>query len=595
MNRRLVFAPALLWGLLISAGYSSVWAAEKGSAEKTASELLPASTIAYAELSRPAELLDLILEHPLRQRVEKFDQVRQLLENPQYSQFQAVIKLVEQQIGMKWHEALGAVSEGGIHIGFDPQSEGLAVIVRSKDQATLEKLRDTLFKLARNEAQRQGNEDPLKSTEYRGITAYSAGNARFATLGSLLVLVNNDSLGKAILDNYLDDNKNSLANNDKFKAARKLISGNPTAWGYLDIAAIREAGLVKGLYKNKTDNVLVELLVGGLLGTLQKTPYVVTSLDLEKSRFALKVTTPHDPAWVGEAREYYFGPGGKGTALPLLQPQETLLSLSTYRDFSGMWMRSADIFEDNVDAGFAKASATLTTLFSGKDFGEDVLGSFKPEVQFVAARQRFEDDGPVPAIKIPAFAFVFQFKDTEKVQGDFRRMFQSLIGFLNITGAQNGQPQLDLDMEKEGKTQIITASYVPEEDEKKSKQAKINFNFSPSVAFADDYFIISSTKKLTRELVGIAAKSNRQKQNGGESSRTNTQLNFVFSNIREALNDNRKQLVTNNMLSQGRDREEAEKQIGLLLEAVGLFRNLNLQLSTNKSTVQFEIEANLTE
>jgi hypothetical protein len=270
-----------------------------------------------------------------------------------------------------------------------------------------------------------------------------------------------------------------------------------------------------------------------------------------------------------------------------------ILSLSTYRNFSGMWLRSADIFEDNVDARFAQIGGTLSTFFSGKDFGDDVLGSFKPEVQIVAARQRFEENSPVPAVKLPTFAVVFRFKEPEKMRRDFRRTFLSLIGFLNVIGAQQGQPQLDLDFEKIGESQIITSTYAPEADEENSKQAKINFNFSPSVGFAGEYFIVSSTKQFARELVEIAVKSKPSEDGEEKKFTTNTQLDTDLSNIRNVLEDNRKQLVARNMLSEGRNKAEAEKQIGILLEALGLLRNVSLQLVTSNNEIQFELEINL--
>ncbi|MCH7687187.1 MAG: hypothetical protein IH899_10980 [Planctomycetes bacterium] len=593
MRRCLVLPSALLVGLFLSLCSSLTWAAEKQSGEKTAADLFPASTIAYAELRQPIALMDLILEHPLRQRVEQFDQARQLLESPQYTQFRAIVTLIEQQIGMKWKDALATLIEGGLSVGFDPKTEGLAVVIRSKNQEGLEKLRDSFLKLVRDDAQRKGNQDPIKTVEYRGITAYSVDKAKFATLGPWLVLVNNDKLGKAVLDNYLDGNANSLASNDQFQASRKLIKGKPTVWAYFNVAAFRAANANSPLYKKKTDNVLIELLIGGLLGTIQNTPYAVSSLDITKHGVALKLAAPHDPAWVGEEREYFFGPGGKGAALPLLRPKQTILSLSTYRNFSGMWLRSADIFEDNVDAGFAQAGGILSTFFSGKDFGEDILGSFKPEVQIVAARQQFEESSPIPAVKIPAFAFVFRFKEPEKMRREFRRTFLSLIGFLNVIGAQQGQPQLDLDFEKQGDSQIITSTYVPEADEKNSKQAKINFNFSPSVGFVGEYFIVSSTKQFARELVELAEKPKLSEDGKEKAITTNTQLDTDLAVIRDALEDNRKQLVAQNMLSEGRDKAEAEKQIGILLEALGLLRNVSLQLATSSNEIQFELEINL--
>lgn len=593
MNRRFTVTQFFLFGLLCSVCSSNIQAAENAGAQKTAAQLFPASTIAYAELSEPKVLLDMLLEHPLRQRVEQLDQVKNAMQGKQYQQFQAILHMIEQQIGMKWNVALGSFTQGGIAIGFDPKTEGAALLVRARDQKTLEKLRETFFKLARDETQRQGKPDPIKTTDYRGITAYSAGQAKFATLGSLLVVVNNDQLGKAILDNYLDDTANSLADNRQFQTARKTISGTPSAWGYLDVATLRKSNSDSDAYKQKSGNVVLELLIGGLTGTAKNTPYLTSTLDIRKHRIALKLSAPHDPAWVGTERQYYFGPNGKGSAPPLLEPKETILSLSTYRDFSGMWLNSANIFTDNVDAGFDKANGTLATLFSGKDFGEEVLGAFKPEVQIVAARQHFEKDRPTPAIKIPAFAFVFRFKDPEKMQADFRRMFQSLIGFINITGAQNGQPQLDLDMEKQGEHQIISATYAPDTDKKISEQNRINFNFSPSVAFAGENFVVSSTKQLARELVTLITTPQAPAKKSETDFVTNTSLNANLSTVRDAVNDNRNQLVTRTILSEGKERAEAEKQVDLILESIGTFQNLNLHLDTNKNSVQFEFEVNL--
>ena len=84
----------------------------------------------------------------------------------------------------------------------------------------------------------------------------------------------------------------------------------------------------------------------------------------------------------------------------------------------------------------------------------------------VVARQLFAEGQPAPAIKLPAFGVVAELKDPAKMQPELRRTFQSLVGFLNIVGAMNGQPQLDLDMEKSDAAQFVTASYLPDPNAK---------------------------------------------------------------------------------------------------------------------------------
>ncbi len=557
---------------------------------KSAVDLLPDSTVAYAEIEQPKVLLNVLLTHPLRKHLENLDPYKQAVASQQYIVFRSIVAGIESQIGMKWDEAVGALTEGGVSVAFDPKTEGVALIVKARDQATLEKLRDAFLKLARDEAKRQGNPDPVKSGEYRGITAYNLGQAKLTTFGPWLLLVNNSELGKVVLDAHLDGSKSSLAENERFQQARKLREGDPTLWAYLNIAALRDAGAIGGIDREKANNPGIELLAGGIVENLQHTPFVVASMTIAREGLGVSVAAPHKTEWIGERREYYFGPNGEGAAPPLLAPPETLFALSIYRDFSQMWLRSADLYDENVDAGIAQANSNLSTFFAGKDFGEDILGAFKPGLQFVATRQQFDASAPVPAIKLPAFALVFRFKDADNAPSDFRRTFQSLIGFLNVLGAMNGQPQLDLDIEKGDETQVVTATYLAEDAERNPGKAPINFNFSPSVGFVGDRFIIASTKQLARNLVAAA-------REGDDVRAAETKSNLAFdlqaAVLRKVLDDNRKQLVAQNMLEEGRDREEAEQQIGLLLEAVALLKNLHLQLETGEDTLRLSVELNL--
>ena len=47
---------------------------------------------------------------------------------------------------------------------------------------------------------------------------------------------------------------------------------------------------------------------------------------------------------------------------------DTIVSLSSYRDVSAMWLRAGDLFNEQTNEELAKADSGLTTLFSGKDF-----------------------------------------------------------------------------------------------------------------------------------------------------------------------------------------------------------------------------------
>jgi hypothetical protein len=255
-----------------------------------------------------------------------------------------------------------------------------------------------------------------------------------------------------------------------------------------------------------------------------------------------------------------------------------------------MWRRADDLFDKQTNEELAKADSGLSTLFAGKDFGEDILGALRPETQWVVARQTFVEGQPAPAIKLPAFGLVAELKDPAKMQPDLRRTFQSLIGFLNIVGAMNGQPQLDLDMEKSDAAQFVTASYLADPDAKDQRALKINYNFSPSIAFAGNKFVVASTKEFAHQLAKAKATS---RPAGGTARVVNSDVVLQFDALREILADNRSQLVAQNMLTEGHTKDEAEKKIDELLELVGWFDCLNLSLDTTQSELRFTLDVGL--
>ncbi len=572
-------APSAFLGLFSLAIATSGTAAEGGSPAK----FFPPSTVAYAELPNPQSLVSTIFDHPLRERIESLQPYKTAVQTPGYRNFEVGRSFIETHFAMSWREAIANFAEQGISVGFDGATNGVALIIRGKDANSMELFRDKLVDLARFGDDSQD----IRSGEYRGITAHQIKKARLAIIGNRMVVTNNSDLGQAILDRLIDGEGDSLADAPRFQAARSERDAGLTAWAYVDVKAIRDSGVADQFYQDQIDNPVLELLVGGIQSSLNQTPYVTAGFSATATGLGLHVGLPHQNDWVPEHREYYFGPAGAGRGPALPETKETLFTLSTYRNFSEMWLRSGDLFGDQTNDEFAKADANLTTFFAGRDFGEDILGSMQPEVGFVAVRNDLSDQLPRPTIKVPAFALVMKLREPETMTRELRRIFQSLVGFLNVVGAQNGQNQLELDMEKlDGGVQLLTSTFVPEEDDRESTQAKIIFNFSPSIAFAGNRFVVSSTKSLARELITAPQPSQTAIQD-------NTQAILRADALRNLLHDNRNQLIAQNMLEDGNSRQEAEAFIDLLLTVVGYFDNASVRLGNADGRLDVELQIQL--
>ena len=554
-------------------------------AQETAAGILPKSTAGYLEISKPAQLLQEIKSHPLIGDLKRSEAGQRIVLDPKFLQFQVMLSFLELRLGMTWDEAITVLTEGGVALAVDPQTNGFALLMKARSEEELDSLLKNVMALAREDAKGKGKSDPYSSEEYRGLTVYKTKDGGFATHGRWFLTANKGDLGRQMLDRLLDGGDETLAHNSQFVQAQ-ADRGESTIWGFADVKSIRERNAAQKALFGQAGNPLIELVVGGLQEVLRHSPYVTAAATLQPNRFTLKLQAPHDPAQIDESRRYWFGKTGLGSADPLPELDQLIFGLSTYRDTSAMWLRSGDLFDERMNDKLAEADNTLTTLFAGKDFGTDILGSFHPQLQVVATRQTFAADRPQPAIKLPAFGLTAHVKNVETTPRELRRTFQSLIGFLNVVGAQNGQPQLELNFDKANGVDVISAEYVPEAGQEQSTTAPINFNFAPSVAFNGDRFALGSTRDLAIRLVTTEAPRTREEN----SAVINTVAQIQTHTLRAALQDNEEQLISQNMLEKGHTRSEAEEEIGTLIELLGIISGAQLQISTAPKEGVFQVQ-----
>src|SRR5947207_3663621 len=102
-----------------------------------------------------------------------------------------------------------------------------------------------MLEMVRQDAKGKGNPDPIETKQYRGLTAYKAGDAMIGTAGDWTVISNKQELAKAVADAFLDADSAdkagpTLAGDAEFKSARSdgIGVGNarvakPTAWAFV--------------------------------------------------------------------------------------------------------------------------------------------------------------------------------------------------------------------------------------------------------------------------------------------------------------------------------------------------------------------------
>ncbi len=302
------FCLAFAVAAISTAVFNAPACAEAPATGVSSAHLLPASTVAYAEISDSRGLISTIFDHPLREKIESLAPFQHAIASPQYKQFTMGREMLENHLGMPWRDAIEAFAQHSVAIAFDAKSQGAAIIVHGKDEPSMKMFRDKFMTLTQMGKQRE----KLQNVEYRGIAAHRLGDARFAVYGDRMLITNNSDLGKAILDRMLDGGNDNLLSHQRFQRTAKTRSATATAWGFVDVKTIRDAGVADKFYNNQINNPFAELLAGAVQSSLQNTSYATANLTVQTSNLALQIAMPHKNEWIPEEREYFFGPDGNG-------------------------------------------------------------------------------------------------------------------------------------------------------------------------------------------------------------------------------------------------------------------------------------------
>ncbi len=553
----------------------------------TGPDVFPASTAACLEIADPPAFLQSLVQHPLVQRVQAIDGVRKALASADLQPVMTGRNFFQLQMGMPWLEALQAITAQGLWLAVDSSDNSVALLIHGRDEQLMQDVRLKLLELTRLTPPGNGRLDT-----YRDIPVYRLPQGGAAVVGEWLLVVNKAEAGKRLLDRLLDlkaADEQSLSAVPAWQQARAARPPQASASFWIGMQAVRSAVKNQKVFTGQADNPAVELLFGGLQNVLNSTDWLQAQLQIAETSLQLSVAAPFQTDWIPENRQWFFGPAASGTVPAVPQVTELLGSVGMYRNVSEMWQRAGDLFNADINDRMAEAESNLGTVFGGRDFGDEVLGAFGPEMQLLASRQRFSAEQPIPAIQLPAFALVLTMKDAATMRPELRRAFQSAIGFFNITGIQEGRSQLEMDMQKTADQELVIARYLPPRRPTTGEAPPVPliYNFSPTVAFQGDVFVLSSTEQLATEILQVPRQP---------AASANMRMELQAAVASQLIADNQQAMITQNMLTKGQTREEAETEVGVLQQLISLVQGLTLQLrpDTAANRLQLELDLQLT-
>ncbi|HMP79891.1 MAG TPA: hypothetical protein PKD54_10600 [Pirellulaceae bacterium] len=535
-----------------------------------ASALFPESTIVYVEANQAGQLLDKLVDHPLRGRIEALAPVQQFLRGPEMFATQMFVGILEAQLEMTWREALRAMTAHGLAMGVDGQSQGVLLVTRAVDGPTLSKIVRTILGWVELQARNENRATPFQMIDYRGHRIARFPEFALGRVDDWFFVSNQAALLQAAMDRALDGATDGLTSSAVWQHSAKMRDATSDVWVVADLDSLRRAGLARELLSGTTDNAGAELLLGGVFEALGQAAVVAANINVKDDGVRLAISMPHELHRISPARSYFFADNQQPRAARIAHVPGAIGQVYAHRDLRGWWQSKEDLFDENVIAQLLQTDSQLSILFAGLDFGNDILGALEPDLQIIVAPQEYDATHP-PELKLPAFALVGQLRQPDEIKRRLRIAYQSVIGFVNIQLAMEGYPQLDLVTEARDGMEISAATYVLDA---RSQRGLVHYNFSPTLAFQGDLLILSSTRSLAEQIASAQ-----------DSTTPDTKTNFWLHLEGPALSDvlrlNRQLLVVQNMIEQGTDKPTAEGNVELMLNALSWVQTFDSRLNVN--------------
>ncbi len=548
--------------------------------------LVPPTVDVVIRIERPRAIADLLMGMATRPELQGFRGYRDYIDSTNYQLFRQLVAHFEKTLGRSWPELLDDVAGGGVAIALKVQKNApprTLAILQGRDAERSEKFFQTLMEVARQERERQGLPARYDKEAYRGSDVWKVGDDLYAAvLGDTIVYSNMALAMHMAIDQHLDAAKPSLLDEKSYVDGRKLVPDDALASIWVKLDFVHKSPELKPLLALPSSFFPPQLLFGGFIDALKRSPYLVATLRQEGGDLKLGVRLPSGTSGMHEFVHVHVPPDGQPGALPLLEPEGVLYSTSYYLDLPTLWRERSTLLPADQLKGLNDFEGKSASILYGKPIGWffDHAGARQ---RIVVARQTNTGYKITPKQAIPAFAIVMQSPSAE----EFAQATDGPIRGLAFLG------QLQYSMapieEQHGGAKLIGYRFV-ENDTSKYFNDGYLYNFSPCRARLGDQFIISSTKELAEQLIDELGKQSLQKI--GHDPYETQLSSFTWRGLSKYLGGIRKQLVTQNMLEQGNSPADAAKEVSLFLDL--LDRLGRIEMTNRYEPGQYNIDVRFT-
>jgi hypothetical protein len=549
-------------------------------------EWIPRDAVIVVDIAQPQLLLDQLLDDRVTNAVTAAPQYQAATDNAEFKQLVGLVKYYQEKYEVDFRGLAGKLLGGGITWAVGPNEASL-LIVDTEDAKLLEEVHEFIRVVARGEAEKRGQGNPITSAEYRGLTGWRFGpNEAHAIVGNRLMLTNKPDWLKAAADLRADGSDASVAKSPNFRTAREAVGAGAVASVYADLALLKQIPQLQAALSKNNENPLAALLFSPLLTAMRESNWLAIGAGTEGQKLVLEVAMDGAPGDAVAPEEFSTPATAAGGAMPNFAVPRQLASLSFYRDLHKFYAAKDKLFPERT-SGLIFFENMMGIFFTGRDLTDEVLAETTPEVRFVVAEQQYDPKVGTPQVQLPGFAVVFRMKNPDKFAPIAEEAFQKALGLVNFTRGQAAQPGLIIDRPVYADVKYTVAAFAPPSKPSESPVG-MHVNFQPVLAMPKGYLIVSSTETLARDLIDALkeeAAGNVQPLAGMHSL-----LTVDGSRVASLLNANRENLILQDMVEKGNTREQAAAGLDMGLKIGEVIRQVSLSMGAREGQTRAKLE-----
>jgi len=553
-----------------------------------ADEWVPPQAFAVLSVPKPKALLDWFLRPQMIQAITSSPLYKAASASPKFRELQTGIDMIEKRFSADWQTLVRRFTEGGATLAVGPDKTSL-LILDARDAQAANDLHELVLQLARGGAADKGQADPVTSSQEGDVTVWIVGGQQtHAVIGKRLVFADRPAVMQAALSTRSGDAQASIAGSAEYKAARQA-AGDAQAVLWVN------SGLLK-LYPpvaqalSAESNPLIALLAAPITDAMKQSTWLAMALRVKDDTITLEALSDGTISPEGAARFALPAKGGQGP-MPNLAVPRRLAAMSLYRDLRGFYAAKDKLFPERT-SGLIFFENMMGIFFTGRDLTEEVLAETGPDIRLVAAEQTYDPEIAVPAVKIPAFALVLRMKNPKRFSLVMEEAWQKALGLINFTRGQQALPGLIIDRVEHKGVKYTVASFAPA-PAKERAAAEMRFNFRPALAAAGEFIILSSTAQLAEDIMDALAKE--ASAAAKPLAQAHSLLEVEGAQLASILAANRETLVRQNMVNKGNTKEQAEGEVGVLLDLLKVLGGARLEIGAleGKFLARLQVRVNL--